>query len=92
MINTINQLKEVHQMSVEELEDGNIDYLSRFACLLYGVNVAGEAASNMGIDTERNSSWIKPIFFQKYVDERHEDMKYNITKAMAGNDDEVYSW
>ena len=88
----INETKEVHTMTVEELERENIDYLSRLACLLYGVNVAGEAAAKMGRNTERDSSWIKPIFFQKYIDERYGDMKYNITKSLNGGDDEVYSW
>jgi len=79
-------------MTVEELERENIDYLARFACLLYGVNVAGDAADKMGCNTERSSSWIKPIFFQKYIDERYGDMKYNINKSLKGEDDEVYSW
>ena len=55
-----------------ELESDNLDYLARFACLMYGVNVAADAAEKMGMDTERDSSWIKPIFFQKYIDERYE--------------------
>jgi hypothetical protein len=88
----MKNVKEVHTMSVEELERENIDYLARFACLLYGVNVAGDAAEKMGRSTERDSSWIKPIFFQKYINERHGDMKYNITKSLNGSDDEVYSW
>ena len=55
-------------------------------------NVAADAAEKLGMDTERDSRWIKPIFFQKYIDERFEDMKYNIDKSMKGDDDEVYSW
>ena len=75
-----------------ELEQDNLDFLARFACLMYGVNVAADAAEKMGMDTERDSTWIKPIFFQKYIDERFEDMKYNIDKSLKGGDDEVYSW
>lgn len=77
---------------INELEQDNLDYLARFACLMYGVNVAADAAEKMGMDTERDSSWIKPIFFQKYIDERYEDMRYNIDKSLKGGDDEVYSW
>tara|TARA_R110001599_G_C12239066_1_gene658666 strand:- start:567 stop:842 length:276 start_codon:yes stop_codon:yes gene_type:complete len=78
--------------SLDELEEDNLDFVARFACLLYGVNVAADAAERLGMDTERDSTWIKPIFFQKYVDERFEDMKYNIDKSLKGRDDEVYSW
>lgn len=78
--------------SLSDLEQDNLDFVARFACLMYGVNVAADAAERMGIDTERNSTWIKPIFFQKYVEERYEDMKYNIDKSLKGRDDEVYSW
>lgn len=78
--------------SLDNLEQDNLDFVARFACLMYGVNVAADAAERMGIDTERDSTWIKPIFFQKYIEERYEDMKYNIDKSLKGGDDEVYSW
>ena len=77
---------------MNELEQNNIDYLARLTCLIYGVNVAADAAEKMGIDTARNSDWIKPIVFQRYIDERFEDMKYNIKKSLNANNDEVYSW
>ena len=77
---------------VKRLDTDNLDYLARVACLIYGVNVAADAAERMGMDPDKNNKWIKPMVFQKYIDERHEDMKYNISKALNGNDDEVYSW
>ena len=52
---------------LEELEQDNLDFVARFACLMYGVNVAADAAEKLGMDTERDSRWIKPIFFQKYI-------------------------
>lgn len=88
----MTEQKDLSFMSVDELEQENLDFLSRLTCLIYGVNVAADAAEKMGIDTTRSSEWIKPIFFQKYVEERHKDMKYNISKALRGCDDEVYSW
>jgi hypothetical protein len=84
--------KELVDKPLNELEQDNLDYVARFACLMYGVNVAADAAERMGMDTERDSKWIKPIFFQKYIDERFEDMKYNIDKSLKGKEDEVYSW
>ena len=80
------------EVPLDNLEQDNLDFVARFACLMYGVNVAADAAERMGIDTERDSTWIKPIFFQKYVEERYEDMKDNIDKSLKGQDDEVYSW
>tara|TARA_R110001592_G_scaffold77269_2_gene232669 strand:+ start:1423 stop:1695 length:273 start_codon:yes stop_codon:yes gene_type:complete len=77
---------------LNELEQDSLDYVARFACLMYGVNVAADAAERMGMDTERDSKWIKPIFFQKYIDERFEDMKYNINNSLQGREDEAYSW
>ena len=44
--------------SLNELERDNLDYVARFACLMYGVNVAADAAERMGMDTERDSRWI----------------------------------
>ena len=84
--------KNVEDISLDELEKDNLDFVARFACLMYGVNVAADAAEKLGMDTERDSRWIKPIFFQKYIDERFEDMKYNIDKSLKGQEDEVYSW
>jgi hypothetical protein len=77
---------------IKDLEENNIDFLARLTCLIYGVNVAADAAEKMGIDTTQNSDWIKPIVFQKYIDERFEDMKFNIVKSLDKNNDEVYSW
>ena len=76
----------------ERLEDHNIDFIARFACLMYGVNVAAEFAESRGIDTEKSNIWIKPIVFQKYIDERYEDMKFNIKKSIEGKEHEEYSW
>jgi len=75
-----------------EKNEIDINFLARFACLVNGVNVVADAAERLGIDTERSNDWIKPVFLQKYVDERYEDMKYNMQKGINGDDDEIYSW
>tara|TARA_A100000172_G_C3036908_1_gene108850 strand:+ start:1117 stop:1380 length:264 start_codon:yes stop_codon:yes gene_type:complete len=78
---------------VDKLEDTqDLDYLARFACLMYGVNVAADFAEKRGINTEKNNSWIKPIVFQKYIDERYEDMKFNIKQSLEGKENEIHSW
>tara|TARA_R100000278_G_scaffold72118_1_gene56688 strand:+ start:446 stop:703 length:258 start_codon:yes stop_codon:yes gene_type:complete len=76
----------------KKLEDHNIDFIARFACLMYGVNVAADFAEKRGINTEKSNAWIKPIVFQKYIDERYEDMKFNIQQSLKGKEDEVHSW
>ena len=41
----------------------------------------------------KNNKWIKPMVFQKYIDERYEDMKFNIKRGVLdGREDASYSW
>jgi len=79
-------------VDVDKMERENLDYLARFACLMYGVNVAADMAERVGMNTDKDNRWIKPIVFQKYIDERYEDMKFNIKKSLAGKGHEEYSW
>tara|TARA_A100001391_G_scaffold203897_1_gene197615 strand:+ start:470 stop:733 length:264 start_codon:yes stop_codon:yes gene_type:complete len=73
-------------------KENDLDYIARFACLMYGVNVAADFAEKRGINTEKSNSWIKPIVFQKYIDERYEDMKFNIKQSLKGKENEIHSW
>lgn len=85
--------KKNDKVSLDKIEKDNIDFVARFACLMYGVNVAADAAERLGMNTDKDNRWIKPIVFQKYIDERYEDMKFNINKSLKGEgEDEVYSW
>mgnify|MGYP003969375813 FL=1 len=85
--------KVVEGRGKQVLEENDIDYLARFACLMVGVNVAADAAERLGMDPEKNNKWIKPMVFQKYIDERYEDMKFNIKRGvLEGRDDATYSW
>jgi hypothetical protein len=72
MIN--NKIDRIKQLRDEE----GIDFVSRFACLMEAVNITCDKAEELGMDTEVSSLWIKPIAFQKYVDERHKDMKSKV--------------
>lgn len=56
----------------------NLDFLARFACLFEGVNIACAKAEELGIDPDKNSSWIKPLAFQKYIKAREKDMKLQL--------------
>jgi hypothetical protein len=56
----------------------NINFLARFACLYEGVSIASKKAKELGINPDKNSDWIKPLAFQKYIKERESDMIYQI--------------
>jgi len=85
--------KEVKGTGKKALEEYDLDYLARFACLMVGVNVAADAAERLGMDPDNNNNWIKPMVFQKYIDERYEDMKFNIKRGvLEGREDASYSW
>jgi hypothetical protein len=88
----LNLDKVKDDVSVDKIDENNIDFVARFACLMYGVNVAADAAERLGMNPDKNNKWIKPIVFQKYIDERYEDMKFNIKRHLKGDDVETYSW
>jgi hypothetical protein len=60
----------VHEMDVSEL--------ARWACLLEGIEFISKRSGELGIGDD-NLDWIKPIALQKYIDERFEAMKHDLT-------------
>jgi hypothetical protein len=70
-----------------KLKDGStktmdFDELVRWACLIEALEVVG---SKEDIDIESNK-WIKPLAFQKYIDERFHSMKHDLkVEATLGN-------
>jgi hypothetical protein len=86
-----NEDMKINELTMENIED-NIEFISRLACLIDGVNLAHKTAQRLGIDTDTSDSWIKPIAFQKYIDERQGDMKYNIEQYLKGKEHEIYPW
>tara|TARA_R100000742_G_C4190684_1_gene22878 strand:- start:42 stop:275 length:234 start_codon:yes stop_codon:yes gene_type:complete len=62
-----------------KLKDGStkemdFDELVRWACLIEALEVVG---GREDIDIE-NNNWIKPLAFQKYIDERFHSMKHDL--------------
>lgn len=51
-----------------------IEAYSRWLCLIEAIELVCNKAKQMKIDTANNIDWIKPLAFQKYIDERHESM------------------
>jgi hypothetical protein len=70
-----------------KLKDGKIktmdfDELVRWACLIEALEVV---SGREDIDIESNK-WIKPLAFQKYIDERFHSMKHDLkVEATLGN-------
>lgn len=63
----------------------DIDELTRWACLLEGVEQVSNKCEQLGLDMN-NNDWVKPLAFQKYIDERFHSMKHDLTvEAMMGN-------
>lgn len=67
------------------LNEYGIDYLSRLGCLIEAVNISCDKAEQLGIDPSKSSIWIKPLAFQKYIEEREKDMKYQIETWFKDN-------
>lgn len=63
----------------------DIDELTRWACLIEGVEQVSAKCEQLGI-SNNNDDWVKPLAFQKYIDERFHSMKHDLTvEAMLGN-------
>ena len=61
-----------------------IDELARWACLIEGLEFVADRCEELGVDIN-SDEWIKPLAFQKYIDERFEAMKHDLTvEAMMG--------
>ena len=70
-----------------ELKDGTtktmeFDELVRWACLVEALEVVG-SKEDVNIESDK---WIKPLAFQKYIDERFHSMKHDLkVEATLGN-------
>ena len=63
----------------------SLDEITRWACLLEGIEFVTKRNEELGIDSERDSEWIKPLAFQKYIDERFEAMRHDLkVETMLG--------
>ena len=59
--------------------DMNLDTYARWLCLLEGVDLISKKMKQFGHKLKnQESDWIKPLAFQKYINERYESMKFDI--------------
>jgi hypothetical protein len=70
-------------VTISQSEDGETDVmsyyeLSRWMSLIEAVDVVSKKADQLKLPAN-DSSWIKPIAFNKYVNERTDGMLFEIT-------------
>jgi len=61
--------------------DMDFDTYSRWLCLLEGVDLVSKKMKQYGNRLKNeNMDWIKPLAFQKYITERFESMKFELSE------------
>lgn len=61
-----------------QLKDGTTEYwdhqtFSRWACLVEGIQTVDQKLQDAGVP-DSNNKWIKPLAFEKYIQERFHSM------------------
>tara|TARA_R110000744_G_C19036766_1_gene526162 strand:+ start:321 stop:602 length:282 start_codon:yes stop_codon:yes gene_type:complete len=65
----LSKKKMLNEMSDEET--------SRWLCLFDAVNYVSAKAEKLGMDVNKNNSWIKPLAFKNYISEMYESVYLN---------------
>lgn len=65
-----------------KLKDGteknmNMDEFTRWACLIEGIEQVAKKYDELGTSMDTND-WIKPLAFQKYIEERFHSMRHDL--------------
>lgn len=58
------------------------DYYVRFISLLEALDEINKKSEELNISLD-NDKWIKPIAIQKYMDERYESIKHDLTVELT---------
>ena len=73
-----------------DLKDGStktmeFDEFVRWACLIEAIEKVSEKLDEDNVPND-DSSWIKPLAFEKYINERFHSMKHDLkVEAILGN-------
>lgn len=59
----------------DKTEEMSYDTYSRWLCLIEAIELVCGKAKQIKVDINNNMDWIKPLAFQKYIEERFESMK-----------------
>ena len=57
----------------------DINELTRWACLLEGIEQVEKHYEEIGKNIDATDEWVKPLAFQKYIEERFHSMKHDLT-------------
>lgn len=75
---TLNDTLKDHNMSYDEY--------ARWLCLLEGIEIVGNRVEQLKKRSiESDIDWIKPLAFQKYIDERFLSMKSDLDEIEVNN-------
>jgi len=55
-------------------EEMSLECAARWLSLMEAIYIVGRKADDVGVNIDKTTSWIKPIVFQKYLDERYPSM------------------
>ena len=56
----------------------DLDEFTRWSCLIEGVEQVTKKYNELGESMEATDDWIKPLAFQKYIDERFHSMRHDL--------------
>jgi hypothetical protein len=74
-MNTKHTIKIQTKVKEEEL---SLECTARWLSLMEAIYIIGKKADEMGINIDKSTAWIKPIGFQKYMDDRFTSMLHEI--------------
>jgi hypothetical protein len=69
----------------DQIEEMEYDEFIRWACLIEAVDIVSERAKAISINLLNTNDWIKPIAFQKYIEERFPSLHYNTLQELKHN-------
>jgi len=74
----MNTKRTIQVQTKDKLEDLSIECYARWLSLMEAIYIIGKKADDMGVNIDKSTDWIKPISFQKYMDERFPSMVHEI--------------
>lgn len=67
----IDNLKNAKHVTVKFKEEEMSAYtLARWLAIMEAIDVINQSAEKMNVDLNKYNQWVKPIAFQKYINER----------------------
>jgi len=66
-----------NSLNKKTIEDMSPEEISRCICLFEAVNYVATKAEKIGMDIDKNDSWIKPLAFKNYISEMYQSTLIN---------------